>query len=59
MPLPEGDEPLFSHPLPPGSAVFLDDTRVWHDADDIRQKDLGRPGYVDFIVVTLAAQDNE
>ena len=50
--------PLFSHSLAPGSAVFLDDTRVWHDADDIKQADLHKPGHVDFIVITLAAEEN-
>jgi hypothetical protein len=55
---PKGATPLFSHPLVLGSAVFLNDTRVWHDADDIRQKDPRKPGYADFIVVTLAAEDN-
>jgi hypothetical protein len=43
----------------PGCLLFLDDGRMWHDADDLRQADPEcGPAWRDFIVVTLAADDN-
>jgi hypothetical protein len=32
---------------------------MWHDADDLRQLDTTAPGWRDFMVITLAAADNE
>ncbi len=52
------EEPFFSHHLGPGSMIFLDDAKCWHDADDLHQADASKPGWMDFIVVTLAAEGN-
>ena len=54
----ETEEPFFSHHLGPGSMIFLDDAKCWHDADDLHQADASKPGWMDFIVVTLAAEGN-
>ena len=56
---PKDIEPLFRHNLLTGQALFLDDTRVWHDADDIRQVKLDEPGYCDFIVLTFTAEEQQ
>ena len=51
--------PMFQNPVEPGCLLFLDDGRMWHDADDLRQADPEcGPAWRDFIVVTLAADDN-
>ena len=54
----ETEEPFFSHHLGPGSMIFLDDAKCWHDADDLHQADASKPGWIDLIVVTLAAEGN-
>ena len=33
----ETEELFFSHHLGPGSMIFLDDAKCWHDADDLHQ----------------------
>jgi hypothetical protein len=38
--------------------IFLDDGKCWHDADDLRQLEPSQPGWMDFVVVTLAAEGN-
>ena len=53
-----GTKPVFAHAVEPGEMIFMDDARMWHDADDLAQEDESRPGWMDFIVVTLAADDN-
>ena len=51
--------PIFQNPVEPGCMLFLDDRRMWHDADDLRQEDPAKgPGWRDFVVITLAAEDN-
>jgi hypothetical protein len=37
----------------------VDDRRMRHEADDLRQADETAPGWRDFMVITLAAADNE
>ena len=54
----ETESPFFSHSLGPGSMIFLDDGKCWHDADDLRQLEPTQPGWMDFVVVTLAAEGN-
>lgn len=54
----ETESPFFSHSLGPGSMIFLDDGKCWHDADDLRQLEPSEPGWMDFVVVTLAAEGN-
>ena len=54
----ETETPFFSHSLGPGSMIFLDDGKCWHDADDLRQLEPTEPGWMDFVVVTLAAEGN-
>ena len=61
---PDDDEaakkrPIFSSAVEPGALLFVDDRRMWHDADDLRQADETAPGWRDFMVITLAAADNE
>ena len=51
--------PIFSSAVEPGALLFVDDRRMWHDADDLRQLDTTAPGWRDFMVITLAAADNE
>lgn len=51
--------PIFSSAVEPGALLFVDDRRMWHDADDLRQADETAPGWRDFMVITLAAADNE
>lgn len=51
--------PIFSSAVEPGALLFVDDRRMWHDADDLRQADTTAPGWRDFMVITLAAADNE
>lgn len=51
--------PIFSSAVEPGAMLFVDDRRMWHDADDLRQADKTAPGWRDFMVITLAAADNE
>lgn len=53
-----GTKPVYAHAVEPGEMIFMDDARMWHDADDLAQEDESRPGWMDFIVVTLAADDN-
>ena len=51
--------PIFQSSIEPGAMLFMDDRRMWHDADDLVQADPSDgPGWRDFMVVTLAANDN-